>query len=378
MSESSEISERAWFAVARAPGLHADHLRPNLARGTTVEHLIARPMTDLLALGIPASAARWLSAPDWPQVEADRQWARATGVRLLALTDESYPPLLTLTADAPTVLWLRGNAEALSAVQIALVGSRRPTAGGRRIAESFAAGLSRAGFAITSGLAEGIDAAAHGGALAAGGLSIAVCGTGLDVCYPPCNAGLAARLAERGAVISEFPPGTPPLPHHFPRRNRIISGLSVGVLVIEAARRSGSLITARLAAEQGRHVMAVPGSIQSPVSAGCHDLIRNGAQLMDSVATVLEEVGWHPKISEVKPGVTEGGVVSLGGRTLDKASEMLLDALGFEPASIDDLIARTGQRAQEIAVGLMLLELEGQVETLPGGRYGRSTPADGK
>jgi DNA processing protein len=258
------------------------------------------------------------------------------------------------------------------AAQVAVVGSRHPTAGGERHARRFARHLAQSGLGITSGLARGIDAAAHEGAIDGGGLTVAVCGTGLDECYPARNARLAARIVETGgALVSEFPPRTLPRADHFPRRNRIISGLARGVLVVEAARDSGSLITARLALEQGRELMVVPGSIDSPVSAGCHALIRNGAALVQNVDDVLFELRLPQKIpvlcQDVKGALSP--VVSV--RRLDKPREMLLDALGFEPASIDDLIARTGHTAQDIAVRLTQLELDGLVETLPGGRYGR-------
>jgi DNA processing protein len=370
MSTPPDVPPREWFALARAPRLHAGHLNTASETCAAVD-LPGRPEKELLALGLQPAAAHWLAAPDWLEVDADRAWAISERIQLVTLGSTAYPPLLAVTDGAPVALWVRGDPRVLNEPQVAIVGSRRPTAGGRRNAADWAAQLVGAGLTITSGMALGIDAAAHEGALAARGRSIAVCGTGLDICYPAQHAGLAARLAAAGAVISEFPPRVLPRRQHFPRRNRIISGLSLGVLVVEAARDSGSLITARLAGEQGRHVLAVPGSIHSPVSRGCHELIRQGAQLVESAAEVLTELGWRLQMSDEKQRLTNPKGIPVGARRLDKGGEMLLDALGFEPASIDDLIDRTGQQAQDIAVRLMLLELEGLVETLPGGQYSR-------
>jgi DNA processing protein len=220
---------------------------------------------------------------------------------------------------------------------------------------------------VTSGLALGIDAACHEGALEGGGLTVAVCATGLDRVYPAEHAGLAARIRARGALVSEFPPRTAPLRQNFPRRNRIISGLSLGTLVIEAARESGSLITARHALEQGREVFAIPGSIHSPLSRGCHQLIRQGAKLVEEAGDVLSEL----RISLPKETLTAQRSLPLERDELDKEYEMLLDALGFEPATIDVLVARTRLGLEQIASMLLILELKGRVAALPGGRYGR-------
>jgi DNA processing protein len=248
-----------------------------------------------------------------------------------------------------------------------MVGSRNPTPAGRTNARNFAAYFARVGLTITSGLAVGIDAASHEGALLGGGLTVAVCGTGLDQVYPTQHAGLAARIREHGALVSEFPPRTPPRRVNFPQRNRLISGLSVGTLVVEAARESGSLITARLAAEQGREVFAIPGSIHSPLSRGCHKLIREGAKLVEDAADVLSELKFS--LSKEALASSPGPVGKLPA--LDKEYEMLLDALGFEAATIDVLVERTGLPGESIASMLLILELEGRVAPHPGGRYGR-------
>ena len=293
--------------------------------------------------------------------------APLSDARIMLCTDPDYPPLLRQISGPPAVLYVLGSIAALASAQLAMVGSRSPTPGGRATARAFAAWFARAGLTVTSGLALGIDAASHEGALAGGGLTVAVCGTGLDRVYPDEHAALAARIAQSGALVSEFPPRTPPLRAHFPRRNRIISGLSLGTLVVEAARKSGSLITARLAAESGREVFAIPGSIHSPVSRGCHQLIKQGAKLVEEAADVLSEL----RITISKQQLTGTSLEREQPAELDKEYEMLLDALGFEPTTIDVLVARTHLPGESVASMLLILELEGRVAALPGGRYGR-------
>jgi DNA processing protein len=266
---------------------------------------------------------------------------------------------------------VRGRVDALREPQLAMVGSRNPSAGGRAIARQFAASFARLGLTITSGLALGIDAACHEGALGADGTTIAVLGHGLDDVYPREHQKLAERIAAGGALVSEFPPGTPALNHHFPRRNRIIAGLSHGTLVVEAAAKSGSLITARLAGAAGREVFAIPGSIHNEMARGCHELIRQGAKLVERPEDVLVEL----KISLVTQllAVPAGSPPAAGpaAPVLDKAYKILLDALAFEPASVDSLIERTGMNSESIASMLLILELDGHVAPHPGGRYSR-------
>ena len=251
-----------------------------------------------------------------------------------------------------------------------MVGSRNPSVEGRRNAEEFAAYLARCGLVITSGMALGIDAASHKGALK-GGQTVAVWGTGLDKAYPPRNRELAEEIAAKGLIVTEFPPGTPPLPTHFPRRNRLISGLSVGTLVVEAARQSGSLITARLASEQGREVFAIPGSIHNPMARGCHRLLREGAKLVESAADILEELA---PLLQLEPPVASAGTVA--GAGVDAAPEdpeyrLLLNSLDFAPTSVDSLVERTGLTPDVVSSMLLMLELQGHVEASPGGRYSR-------
>jgi DNA processing protein len=290
MELHADHRRRRLALAARTPGLDADRLRAVAGCSADLE-LLERPDRALLAsLGLTTSGVAWLAAPDEARIDADLRWLEASGTALLASTEAAYPELLRCSPDAPAVLFVRGNPASLLEPQLAMVGTRNPTAGGRATAREFAASFARLGLGITSGLALGIDAACHEGALAAGGSTIAVLGCGLDVVYPRENLPLAERVAASGAVISEFPPGTPALREHFPQRNRIIAGLAHGTLVVEAARRSGSLITARLAGTAGREVFALPGSIHNPLARGCHELIRQGAKLVECVEDVLAEL----------------------------------------------------------------------------------------
>ncbi len=300
------------------------------------------------------------------------RWLAASGARLIRRDEAAYPAQLAALDDAPPVLFTRGDVGLLRNAQIAVVGSRQPTAAGRALAARIARDLATSGFVITSGLARGIDAAAHEAALAAGGKTIAVCGTGLDTCYPAQHRALFDRIARDGLVVSEFPPGTPPRAAHFPQRNRIISGLSRGVVVVEAAADSGSLITARHALAQGREVFAVPGSPLNPLAAGCLSLIRQGAALVRGAADIVPEIAM--KIEENIQTHQQLGLPIEGSvrpARLDKDYEMLLDALGFEPSTVDDLVERTGLGAGSVASMLLILELEGRVETRPGALYNR-------
>jgi DNA processing protein len=352
--------------LARTPGLTKGHLRALIAAGGDLEHAVTR--AALNAVPLPQAAHRCLASADARLIDADLAWAAGSGTEIVLCTDAAYPPLLAATSGAPTALYVQGSVGLLGTAQLAMVGSRSPTPAGRATAREFAAHFARGGLTITSGLALGIDAASHEGALKGGGATVAVCGTGLDRVYPAEHAPLAARIRERGgALVSEFPPGTPPQRGNFPLRNRIISGLSLGTLVVEAGRESGALITARLALEAGREVFAIPGSIHSPQSRGCHQLIRDGARLVEAAADVWTELG----ISVGKERLTGAAEPAGSSPVLDKEYEMLLDALGFEPATIDALVARTDLPSESIASMLLILELEGRIQALPGGRYGR-------
>jgi DNA processing protein len=352
--------------LARAPGLTAENVRDLFALSGGESHLDGAE--DVCRQVAMARAARaFLSAPDERALCADLRWIESSDAQLLLCTDPEYPPQLAAIAGAPAALFLLGSVEALNSQQVAIVGSRTPTPAGRKTACAFAAELARAGLTITSGLAVGVDGASHEGALQGDGLTVAVFGTGLDTVYPSEHTRLAARIRERGALVSEFPPRTKPLARNFPQRNRVISGLSLGTLVVEAADRSGSLVTARCAGEQGREVFAIPGSIHSRLSRGCHKLIRQGATLVESPADVLSELRISPQKQRLRSSAGDAGSVSV----LDKEYEMLLDAFGFEPATIDVLVERTGLPGESIASMLLILELDGCVAALPGGRYDR-------
>lgn len=364
----------AWLRLARTPGIDAIAASALLGRlGGPARFLAADPAL-LADCGVGPAGIRSLLEPDVAGLERDLAWLETPGHGLLVADDPHYPRQLHATPGMPPALFVAGSLTALSLPQLAIVGSRAASAGGSETAFDFAACLAAAGLAITSGLATGIDAAAHRGALAAGGITLAVCGTGLDRIYPADHSGLAAEIAAHGALISEFPVGTPPLAANFPRRNRLLSGLARGVLVIEAAARSGSLITARLAGEQGREVMAVPGSIHNALARGCHRLIRDGAALVETPADVLAVLGLR---APAATGNTATEIMDQPGKSggqLDSAEEILLNALGFEPADLDRLVERTGFPAHAVASMLQLLELDGRVESLAGGRYSRASP----
>ena len=352
--------------LARTPSLRADHVRALLtAAGGDITRIL-EPAT-VASAGLTPAARRFLTCPDSAALRSDLTWIAASGARLCLSTDADYPPQLLESAGAPAVLFVLGDVSALASRQLAIVGARSATVTGRKTARDFASRFAGAGVTVTSGLALGIDAAGHEGALLAGGRTVAVCGTGLDRLYPAQHIALAAQIRQRGALVSQFPPGTPPLRCNFPRRNRVISALSLGTVVVEAARGSGSIITARHALKQGRAVFAVPGSIHNALARGCHDLIRGGATLAESAAEVLTQLGISPSNEQLTR--QPAGLRQI--RTLDKEYEMLLDAVGFEPATLDCLVARTGLPGGSVASMLLVLELEGRVAPYPGGRFGR-------
>jgi DNA processing protein len=334
------------------------------ASRTALAHIGAR-------IRMPGAAHTALRSPDIARIRADREWLQRERVQLLDATDPAYPMRLAQIKDAPALLYLKGDLNALLAPQLAMVGSRHPTPPGRNTAREFAARLSRQGLTITSGLALGIDAASHEGALDSGGATIAVLGTGLDQIYPRGHRALAERIAASGALVTEFPPHTPPLKSNFPRRNRVISGLSLGLLVVEAARGSGSLISAQLAADQGREVFAIPGSIHNLLARGCHELIRGGAKLVEDSVDILEELRFNLPKQMLMRFEKDRWQASRRAVALDKHYKILLDALGFEPASLDLLADRTGLSSQYVASMLLKLELDGAVGIQAGGWYVR-------
>ncbi len=359
----------AWFRLLEAPGVGRETARRLLAAFGSPQtvfdasSLALRDATDAsvsraLARPTETFAARLKAALAW--------WQADTSRHIVTLGDRDYPPQLLQAADPPLLLYVQGDPAVLSAASVAVVGSRNPSVQGADNARAFARRLSAEGFAVVSGLALGIDGAAHEGALEGAGGTIAVVGTGPDRVYPSRHLDLAHRIAAHGAVVSEYAPGTPPLAENFPQRNRIIAGLSLGTLVVEAALRSGSLITARLAAEAGREVFAVPGSIHAPQSRGCHALIRQGAMLVESADEILDA------LRGARPAAMAMAVTASADPT---ARDPVLEALGQDPTTLDALLARTGWPTHELSARLLEMELDGRVARLPGGLYQRRNQA---
>lgn len=360
-----------WLALHRTPGIGPAAFQRLLSLFPSPRQLFDLPAAErqeLLAL--PKATAASLTAPDWRSVESDLAWGDNDRHHILTLHDPRYPRLLREIPDPPPLLFVRGEAGLLGQPQLAMVGSRNPSPGGRQLARDFARQIARCGLGVTSGMALGIDAASHQGALGGGGWTVAVLGTGPDLVYPARHRELAGQIVAHGAVVTEFTPGTPPVAANFPRRNRIISGLSLGTLVVEAAPRSGSLITARLATEQGREVFAIPGPIHNPLARGCHALIRQGAKLVEGIEDILEELGAlaafavDDREGQTAPGESTGAAVT-------GAHKMLYESMGFEPISIDMLVERCGLTADVVSSMLLTLELQGCV-TSTGGLYCRT------
>jgi len=302
--------------------------------------------------------------------ESDRKWLEAPTHHIVSAESDDFPELLRQIPGPPTHLYVVGNIDALHLPALAIVGSRNPTAGGKQNAFDFSQHLARSGFCIVSGLAQGIDAAAHEGALAAGATTVAFLGHGIDRVYPAQNHELAHRIAATGALCSEYPLGSPPRREHFPQRNRLISGLSLGTLVVEAARRSGSLISARLAAEQGREIFAIPGSIHNPLSRGCHRLIRQGAKLVESADDIVSELA--PLAGHLVENSDIATEPAPSASHMDGEYAALLSALSYDPASADQIARRSGLTIEQVSSMLLILELEGKIQLQPGGRYSRS------
>ena len=383
-----ETSEH-WLRLNLAPGLGPAGLRTLLDVFGSAAAAANASVSALTAAGVTPEAAAAIAKPDAARLQTALQWLAADDCHLVTTDDTNYPPLLNEVSGAPAVLFVRGDPAALQLPQLAIVGSRNATPGGCELAAAFAAHLCAAGLTVTSGLAEGIDAAAHRAALDAGGTTVAVCGTGLDQVYPAKNLQLANHIAAHGALVSEFAPGTPPARENFPRRNRIISGLCIGTLVVEAGARSGALITARHAVEQGREVFAIPGSVHSPQSKGCHQLIRNGAKLVETATHILEELASLAAVV-LRGETTAAASHNAAGETDDRgetsretniyreqlddpARQLLLTAMGWDPVGVDTLVERSGLTAAEVSSMLLIMELEDQVESLSAGQYQRRT-----
>ncbi len=372
---------RSWLMLAKTPGVGTKTYSKLLEHFGSPEAVLRASSNELAAIGLNTKSLNFLKKPDWSLVDVDFVWAEQPGAHILTLDDALYPMLLREIADPPPVLYVLGQLSALSLNPFAIVGSRNPSKTGVETSFAFAKHLSSMGFSIVSGLALGIDAASHEGALAADGVTIAVTGTGLDRVYPAKHKDIAHKITEKGALVSEFAPGTAATPGNFPRRNRIISGLSYGVLVVEATLKSGSLITARLASEQGREVFSIPGSIHHPQAKGCNALIREGAKLVETAQHVLEEfegIGsvMLDNLSQDNYGNNEQQLENVQfadqSTELDEEYQKVLAGVGFEPTSVDMVIDRSGLTADAVCSMLLVLELRGYINSITGGGYSRA------
>lgn len=377
MTESDDL--RDWLILLRMPGFSARRMREGLVArghaGALLRWLARHPDT------LDDESRAWIERPDEEALARDLAWLSVDGQRLLRCTEEDFPPQLEVIPDPPAALFVKGDASLLLRPQVAIVGARRAQAPGLANARRFAAELASAGLLVTSGMADGVDGAAHEAALDAGQPTIAVIATGPDRVYPRKHHDLARRIAAQGAIVSEYPPGTHAMPGQFPQRNRIIAGLSLGVVVIEAGLRSGSLITARHSGEQGREVFALPGSIHNPLAEGCHALISEGARLVQRSEEVLAALA--PAALELGAELrarlerSEGATGAPRRKTgpfdwrQDEEYRRLLDIMGYDPASLDTLVDTTGLTPGALSSMLLILELEGEIATLPGNRYQR-------
>lgn len=359
LDSSAQHDLALWVALCNIHGLGNQGVCQLLKAFGGPAAIFAASYSQLRHIVSDAVAEKIRTGPNKVSTEATLEWLQTEQNHLITLADPNYPKALLEIPDPPPLLYAKGQTKWLNTHGIAVVGSRNSSPQGEKNAEDFSQALANHGYTIISGMALGIDGAAHRGALKANGATIAVVGTGLDIVYPARHRDLAHQIAERGLIISEFALGTPSKAQNFPRRNRIISGLSIGCLVVEANVQSGSLITARLAAEQGREVFAIPGSIHSPVSKGCHQLIKQGAKLVDNIQDVVDELG----------GISRENIFTELQTTPE--TNPLLDSMGFEPITMEALIERSGLTSDNLSAMLLVLELESKVASLPGGRYQR-------
>jgi DNA processing protein len=365
----SREESAAWVTLTRTPALDIPAVSSALEIFAHAQGIVGASDAERERAGMPPAACAFLSSATATLNSAERAWLEQPGHTVVPFT--RYPALLRRADRCPIALYVAGHAGVLNHPQLAIVGSRNPTPQGRDTAREFSEYLASRGLAITSGLAEGIDAAAHRGALEAQGITLAVLGSGMDVIYPHCNRSLSAEIQRQGALVSGFPLGTCPRRRNFPQRNGLIAALTLGTLVIEAARRSGSLITARLAADLGRKLFAVPGSIHNPLSRGCHELIRQGAKLTETAHDILSELNLSEFFARCTGGASGPSTAAIPASGMDKEHKILLDALGFDPADLDVLVVRTGFKPEAVSSMMLILELEGHVQAAPGGRYSR-------
>ncbi len=360
------MNQRDWLCLALAYVSVAELLALQERFGG-IESIVHQSESHLRAAGLPDDKARNVASPDEARLSDSLRWLESDAHSIIAYGSDDYPELLSQINGAPLLLYVNGFIDALHMPSLAIVGSRNPTRGGIQNAVDFSRHLAASGYTIVSGLAQGIDTAAHRGALTAGGRTVAVLGHGIDRVYPAQNHALAHLIAASGALVTEYPLGAAPDKWHFPERNRLISGLCLGTLVIEAARRSGSLITARLATEQGREVFALPGSIHNPLARGCHELIRQGAKLTESALDISSELA--PLASHLTQTLAVSKPSAKPPIDADKDYAKLREILSFDPCSIDDLENRSELTIEQLSSMLLILELHGEVEALSGGRY---------
>ncbi|MDH3417162.1 MAG: DNA-processing protein DprA [Gammaproteobacteria bacterium] len=360
---------RAWLILAHA-NVRVAELQALLSGFGDVKRIVAQKRSDLKDTGLSEEKASAIASPDEEYLCRVLEWLDHQSHYLVMYGHDSYPELLTQIPAPPLLLYVNGDIDALHLPSLAIIGSRNPTHGGLRNSVEFARYLAQQGFLIVSGLAEGIDTAAHRGALDAGGKTVAFLGHGIDRVYPAANRNLAHAISNCGALVTEYPLGARPLRWHFPERNRLISGLSLGTLVVEAARRSGSLITARLAAEQGREVFALPGSIHNPLARGCHELIRQGAKLVETAGDIMNELA--PLTGHMLQNTMESTRSQLPTLNSDDDYAELRTILSHDPITIDELENQSGLTIDQLSSMLLILELHGEVESLSGGRYALS------
>ncbi len=368
-ASTSSTDLALWLTLNQIPGLGNSAFCQLLAKFGTPEGIFSARLNQLSEIVNDEIAQKISKGVAVDAIASMIKWLEKENAHLITLADSTYPQRLLEVSNPPALLFAIGNLHWLNHPTIAMVGSRSATPQGEKNAEDFAKSLCEQGLCVASGMALGIDGAAHRGALKANGATIAVVGTGLDIVYPARHRDLAHKIAERGLILSELPLGTPPKAQNFPRRNRLISGLSLGCLVVEANIESGSLITARLAAEQGREIFAIPGSIHSPVTKGCHQLIKQGAKLVESVQDILEEINWvkiAKSLSSVSPN---GPLADLTPNALQ--ANTVLDLMGFDVISFEQLRTSTGLTTESLSSMLMLLELENEIKSLAGGHYQR-------
>jgi len=367
MSVIPSHSLAPWLGLIRVSGIGAKSARLLVDHFKSPDAVFSASAASLQKLGVSSKVVSALHQFDWRVIEPDLQWLEQDGHHVITFHDECFPDLLKEIPDFPVLLYVQGDSSLLSSPQLGMVGSRNPSSSGRASAFQFAQFLAQSGFTITSGLAHGVDGASHEGALKATGKTVAVLGTSLDYIYPKAHKKLAETILVQGVLVSEFPMGTPPLPKHFPRRNRIISGLSVGVLVVEAAVKSGSLITARLAMEYAREVFAIPSSIHNPMAKGCHALIKQGAKLVENGQDIVDELSSILGFMEASVDSSSSSGVSELVAGLSDLQKHVLGHIGFEPTSVDEIAGSVECSLVELTQQLLHLELAGVVSSQVGG-----------